>query len=87
MLVSLSQQLVPFKNCRLFLKAMSATCSSTAQTGQSADASSDSVHGFNSQDWYQEKIESIPDNERELLEQYSGLKPDEVTPHVVAVVS
>lgn len=56
----------------------------TRQT--STDTTQPKPH-FNDKDWYQESVETIPEDERELLEQYSGLKPEEVIPHVVALVS
>ena len=33
-----------------------------------------------------QNVESIPENARRLLEEYSGIKPDEVIPSVVALV-
>ena len=33
-----------------------------------------------------QNVESIPENARRLLEEYSGMKPDEVIPSVVALV-
>ena len=39
------------------------------------------------QAWYKEDVQSINDDERQLLEEYSGLKPEEVMPHVLALVS
>lgn len=38
------------------------------------------------QAWYAESVDPIPDDARCLLEEYSGLKPNEVTPHVTALV-
>ncbi|MCJ1434882.1 hypothetical protein MMC27_004252 [Xylographa pallens] len=35
--------------------------------------------------WFTEHIKSIPEAGRRLLEQYSGIPPDQVLPHVVAV--
>ncbi|MCJ1381174.1 hypothetical protein MMC17_004283 [Xylographa soralifera] len=35
--------------------------------------------------WFTEHIESIPDAGRRLLEQYSGIPPDQVLSHVIAV--
>ena len=39
------------------------------------------------QAWYSENVDTIPDNARRLLEDYSGLKPEEVMPHVIALVN
>ena len=36
--------------------------------------------------WYQENVESIPDAGRQLLEIYSGIPPEQVLPHVIAIV-
>ena len=38
------------------------------------------------QGWYKQDVDSIDDDERELLEKYSGLKPEEVLPHVLIIV-
>jgi len=35
--------------------------------------------------WYQSDVQSIPEEARALLETYSGLKPEEVLPHVLAI--
>lgn len=37
--------------------------------------------------WFTEHVESIPEAGRRLLEGYSGIPPDQVLPHVIAVVS
>lgn len=37
--------------------------------------------------WYTPDIESISEEGRSLLEEYSGIPPDEVLPHVRAIVS
>lgn len=37
------------------------------------------------QAWYDENVKSIPDDARRLLEEYSGLDPNEIIPHVVAL--
>ena len=39
------------------------------------------------QAWYAENVDSVPDDARNLLEEYSGLKPEEVVPHVLALVT
>ena len=36
--------------------------------------------------WFTESVTSIPPVARELLEHYSKIAPDEVIPHVVALV-
>ena len=36
--------------------------------------------------WYTEHVESIPNEGRHLLEVYSGIPPERVLPHVVAIV-
>ena len=38
------------------------------------------------QAWYSEDVDSVPEDARRLLEDYSGLKPEEVIPHVIALV-
>lgn len=38
------------------------------------------------QEWYQGEVEDISPDERELLEVYSGIQPDQVLPHVLALV-
>ena len=37
--------------------------------------------------WFTEVIDSIPDVGRRLLEDYSGIAPEQVLPHVIHVVS
>lgn len=37
--------------------------------------------------WYQTDVKSIDPEAQSLLEEYSGLQPDEVLPHVLALVS
>lgn len=37
--------------------------------------------------WFTEVVESIPDVGRRLLEDYSGIAPKEVLPHVIHIVS
>ena len=37
--------------------------------------------------WFTEQITSIPEAGRRLLEEYSGVAPEEVLPHVIRVVS
>ena len=39
------------------------------------------------QAWYKENVDSIPDDERKLLETYSSIPPEQVIPHVVTLVS
>lgn len=36
--------------------------------------------------WYNEKLDRPFDEARRLLEEYSGIPPEEVNPHVLAVV-
>ena len=36
--------------------------------------------------WYTENVAKIPEGARQLLQNYSGLEPEEVIPHVVSVV-
>ena len=36
--------------------------------------------------WYMDEVQTIPDSARRLLERYSGLKPEEVLPHVLSIV-
>ena len=43
--------------------------------------------GAPKQAWHKEDAESNNDDERQLLEEYSGLKPEEAMPHVIALVS
>lgn len=38
-------------------------------------------------DWYQSKVTTVDPDARSLLEEYSGLQPDEVLSHVLALVS
>lgn len=38
------------------------------------------------QGWYQGEVDDISPDERELLEVYSGIQPDQVLPHVLALV-
>ena len=44
------------------------------------------VHETLKQAWYKADVDSIPPKARDLLEQYSGLKSEEVIPHVIALV-
>ena len=36
--------------------------------------------------WFTEHVSSIPDEGRRLLEQYSNIPPEQVLPHVIAIV-
>ena len=44
------------------------------------------VHDVMKQAWYEEDVTSIPASAREILESYSGIKPEDVLPHVLALV-
>jgi len=42
--------------------------------------------GDNKAQWYSEKLDSLDDSTRTLLEKYSGIKPDRVIPHILELV-
>lgn len=37
--------------------------------------------------WYNDDIEQVPTDIRQLFENYSGVSPDDVVPHVLKIVS
>lgn len=38
-------------------------------------------------EWYTEKLESVDEATRTVLEKYSGIPPDGVIPHILKIVS
>lgn len=63
----------------------------TAQDNQttnhsSEDQKSQSQSQSQLPSWYQKNVTSINPEAQHLLESYSGFKPEEVVPHVVALV-
>lgn len=53
----------------------------SAQDNQTQNQSSDKLPS-----WYQKNVTSINPEAQHLLESYSGFKPEEVVPHVLALV-